>query len=150
MWPRLGTSGDGDYVGRTDASIQVFPAFWYLAYHCIFHLDFYLSGDVTEFATPAPFRGFEEHDVDEHMVAVFPNRVYTRAELQSYLAHCRQKAQAIIPALTEQDIRRPIPNGHPHAGKSFDSLLRVNLRHVREHGAQLHKFLAKQSGSMSG
>jgi hypothetical protein len=148
MWPQ-DTSVEGDYGDRTDESIQVFSAFWYLAYHCIFHLDYYLSGDVTEFETPAPFRGFEEHDIDENGVAVLPKRVYTRAELQSYLAHCRQKAQTIIPALTEQDVRHLISTGHPYAGKSFNSLLRSNLRHLREHGAQLHEFLAEQRDSMS-
>jgi len=149
MWPRPEAGDNGDYVGRTDASIQVFSAFWNIAYHCIFHLDYYLSGDATDFDTPAPFGGLEDHDVDEHMVAVLPKRVYTRAELLRYLAHCRQKAQATIPALTELDVGRLIPNGQPHAGKTFKDLLRVNLRHLREHSAQLHKFLAKQGASMS-
>jgi hypothetical protein len=40
-------------------SIQVFSAFWYLAYHVLFFLDLYLSGGFEQFeegfVAPAPF-----------------------------------------------------------------------------------------------
>jgi hypothetical protein len=32
-----------------------FSQFWYLAYHTLFWLDFYLSGSIDGFAPPAPF-----------------------------------------------------------------------------------------------
>ena len=139
VWPV-----DGSGVGRgaarlDDRSIQVFSAFWYLAYHVLFFLDFYLSGGMDEgFAPPAPFRS------DEHAAGVLPHRVYTRAELQNYLTHNRQKCQATIEVLTADEARRPNPRGMP-----FAELLLINMRHVEEHGAQLNMFLGQQTLSNS-
>lgn len=145
IWPRDEKGELIESTDRTEASIQVFSAFWYRAYHCLFYLDLYLSSDSTGFKTPAPFGGTDEHSVDEQMAAVFPNRVYSKGELLAYLTHGRRKAQAVIPALTEQDIRRPCEGGHPWVGQTFNTLLRINLKHLREHRIQLDKFLLKSA-----
>lgn len=138
IWPSDGEPGPE----RTDQSIQVFSEFWYIAHHCLFHLDFYLSGPDTEGFAPPPAIG-EDEGLDEHMAAVLPSRVYTRTELLGYLAQCRRKAGSIIPALTEQETKRVIPQGHPWAGHNYNTLLRVNLNHVKEHGGQMRRFLEK-------
>jgi hypothetical protein len=56
-------------------SIQVFSAFWYLAYHVLFFLDLYLSGGFEQFeegfVAPAPFTA------DDQALGVLPGRVYT-------------------------------------------------------------------------
>jgi len=105
--------------------------------HALFFLDYYLSGGVDEgFAPPAPFTS------DEHEAGVLPQRAYTRAELQTYLGHNRQKCSATIEALTDEQARRPTPRGMP-----FGELLLVNMCHVQEHGAQLNMFIGQRSGS---
>ena len=43
---------------------------------------------------------------DEHAAGVLPKTVYTRRELQDYLAHNRQKCEATIDDLTDQQARR--------------------------------------------
>jgi hypothetical protein len=136
VWP-VDAGGGGRGVAHVDdGSIQVFSAFWYVAYHALFFLDFHLSGGEEEgFAPPAPFMA------DEHAAGVLPQRVYTRAELQNYLAHNRLKCQATIEALTADEARRPTPPGMP-----FAELLLSNMRHVQEHGAQLNMFLGQRTG----
>ncbi len=58
-----------------------FSEFWYVAYHCLFWTDLYLSGAVEGFTPPAPFT-LDELDP----AGVLPDRQYTREELLAYLA----------------------------------------------------------------
>lgn len=116
-----------------------FSDFWYVAYHTLFFLDLYLSGTLEGFQPPAPFN-LDELDP----AGVLPPRVYTKAELRSYLAHCRTTCQATIAALTSE---RAAQRCHfPWGELSFVSLLLDNMRHVQEHGAQLRLFLGQQHG----
>ncbi len=111
-------------------------AFWYLAYHSLFFLDFYLTGGTEQegFVPPAPF------SADEHDAGVLPRRTYTRAELLTHLAHNRQKCQATIEEL--QDEQAPHKWGQNDV--SFGELLLVNMRHVQEHATQLNMFLGQR------
>src|ERR1044071_5900894 len=67
------------------------PEFWYVVYHTLFFLDLYLSGSADGFAPPAPYT-LDELDP----AGVMPERVYTKEELQDYLAHGREKCRAVI------------------------------------------------------
>src|SRR5688572_12821756 len=60
------------------------PEYWYLVYHTLFWLDYYLSESETGFRPPAPFTLGELDPT-----GVLPERVYTRDELRSYLEHGR-------------------------------------------------------------
>ncbi|MCA9967111.1 MAG: hypothetical protein KC423_22835, partial [Anaerolineales bacterium] len=65
-----------------DRSVQPeFTAFWYVTYHTIFWLDFYLADSIETFSPPPPFT------LSEFEAGLLPERVYTKAELQSYLAY---------------------------------------------------------------
>jgi hypothetical protein len=142
IWP----PDDQPEPGRTDESIQVFSAVWMAAYHCLFYLDFYLTTDVDAFETPAYVRGgVEEDPLDESGAARFPDRVYPRDVLLRYLEYGRGRAREVIPSVTEAELATRCPPGHPHAGKTFAELLRVNLAHVRQHGGQIRDFLAGQA-----
>jgi DinB family protein len=135
VWPVDGSVGVG--IERpNDSSIQVFSAFWYLAYHVLAALDFNLSGRVDGFVLPSPF------SADEHGAGVLPKRVYTRPELHDYLAHNRQRCQATIEGLTDQQARRVCKHGSGEV--PFAELLIISLCHVQEHGAQLNMFLGQQ------
>jgi len=125
-----------------DPSLPGLSAFWYIAYHALFWLDFNLSRD-QEFAPPAPFT-LSELDP----AGVLPDRVYTRAELQRYLAHGRQKCQVTVESLTDEQARRPCRFGSHEI--PFAELLLYDMRHVQEHAAQLNMFLGQQTGSASG
>jgi hypothetical protein len=117
--------------------------FWYLAYHTLFWLDLYLSGGVDGFAPPPPFT-LDELDP----AGLFPERPYTHAELQAYLAHCRQKCRTVIESLTEADAHRMCRFAWNEL--SFFELLLYNLRHVQEHAAQLNLLLGQRLGSAPG
>jgi hypothetical protein len=116
-----------------------FTKFWYVAYHTLFWLDLYLTGDVEGFNPPEPFT-LDELDP----AGVLPPRVYTPEELLGYLAYCRQKCQATIGNLTGEQAQRICK--FPWGTLPFAELLLDNLRHVQEHGAQLRMFLGQQAG----
>ncbi|HUS14335.1 MAG TPA: DinB family protein [Chloroflexia bacterium] len=130
---------------RAEARDQAPPppelsAFWYLAYHTIFWLDFYLTAAPEgEFAPPAPYT-LSELDPD----GAIPDRVYTPEELRAYLAATRRRIHATLTALTDEQAARPIryPWGRGLA-LPYLELQIYNLRHVQEHGAQLSLFLGQ-------
>jgi DinB superfamily len=112
--------------------------FWYIAYHTLFYLDFYLSDSPEGFVPPAPFT-LSEFSADE-----YPERVYSKAELLEYLEHCRQKCKAQIASFDEQKITWRF-----QAWRNNFSLLELalrNMRHVQHHVAQLNMLL-RQSGN---
>ena len=120
-----------------------YSQFWYIAYHALFWLDFYLSGSVEGFAPPAPFT-LDELDP----AGLLPERPYTKDELQAYLDHSRQKCQATIEALTDEKARQRC--GFAWGEVSFAELLLYNMRHVQEHAAQLSLILGQKVGSAPG
>ena len=59
-----------------------FHEFWYIAYHTLFFLDYYMSGTDQSFAPPEPFT-LSELDPS----GLLPDRVYTKEELLKYRKH---------------------------------------------------------------
>jgi hypothetical protein len=110
------------------------PQFWYLVYHTLFWLDFYLSDSPDGFQPPAPFK-LEEFDP----AGVLPERVYTKAELQTYLEHGRKKCRTAIGALTDEKARQRFWTGRRDL--SILELTLYNMRHVQHHAAQLNLIL---------
>ena len=115
-----------------------FSTFWYLGYHTLFWLDLYLTGAEEGFSPPAPI-DLVEMEPDE----VLP-RTYTREELLVYLEYCRRKCQETIGVLSEEQAYRLCRFSWGEL--PFAELQLYNLRHVQEHGAQLHLFLGQQAG----
>jgi hypothetical protein len=65
------------------------PEFWYIAYHTLFLLDFYLSENAENF-TPPPSFTISELDPG----GVLPDRVYSKQELSGYLEYGQKNAGA--------------------------------------------------------
>jgi hypothetical protein len=120
----------------THAKPAALAQFWYVAYHTLFWLDLYLTGAEEGFVPPAPFTLIEQ-DEDGPL----PERVYTKAELQDYLAGCRARCQATIMALTDEAAERECAFGW--GTLSFFELVLYNLRHVHGHAAQLNMLLGQ-------
>lgn len=114
-----------------------FAAFWYQGYHALFWLDLYLTGAEEGFLPPAPF------DLVEMQAGETLPRVYTREELLGYLALCRQRCQATIDALTQEEAYRLCK--FPWGEVPFAELQLYSLRHVQEHAGQLQMFLGQQA-----
>jgi hypothetical protein len=112
--------------------------FWYVAFHALFWLDFYLSGADEDFTPPAPFTRAERDPA-----GLLPERPYAKNELLEYLSHCRSKCRATIEALTAERADRRL---HVRWGDiTFAELLLYNMRHVQHHAAQLN-LLLRQHG----
>jgi DinB superfamily len=113
-----------------------FSQFWYVSYHTLFWLDLYLTGAEEGFLPPPPFTLIEQ---DEN--GPLPERVYTKAELLTYLKDCRKRCQTTIDALTDETAQRHCSFGWGEC--SFLELLIYNLRHVHGHASQLNMLLGQ-------
>jgi hypothetical protein len=114
--------------------------FWYVAYHTLFFLDYYLSGSAEGFMPPAPFT-LDELDP----AGLLPERPFTKAELQSYLDHGRKKCRAAIEGMTDAESLQRC--GFAWLDLSQAELLLYNMRHVQHHAAQLNFMLRQAVGS---
>jgi DinB superfamily len=112
------------------------PEYWYLVFHTLFFLDFYLADSPEGFAPPPPFT-LDELDP----AGILPERVYTQDELLTYLEFGREKARAVIDTLTDEKAREPRREG------SFLEQILYTTRHVQHHAAQLNLILRRETGS---
>jgi hypothetical protein len=110
------------------------PEYWYIVYHTVFFLDFYLSESEEKFAPPA---GYSLSELDPS--GVLPERVYTKDELLAYLEHGRRKCRTAILSLTEESANEKCRFKSPDV--TVAELLLYNLRHVQHHAAQLNLML---------
>lgn len=110
------------------------PQFWYIAYHTIFFLDFYMSDSLEDFKPPAPFT-LSELDP----AGVMPERIYTKEELQTYLEHGREKCKGAIEALTDENADERFRYGRIDISRA--ELFLYKIRHVQHHAAQLNLML---------
>jgi hypothetical protein len=115
-------------------------AFWYLAFHDLFWLDFYLSliGE-SRFRPPQPF-GLTEFEDD-----VLPEPAYAKDQLLGYLDHCRRKLDGVMTGMTEAWVASPCPCEYREM--SNGELLLYNMRHVQHHAAQLNLLLRQKTDS---
>ena len=107
--------------------------FWYNGYHTLFFLDYYLSENPESFLPPAPFT-LSELEPDQ-----MPERTYSKAELLSYLAFCREKCRLLIAGLTTESAAKRFVN--KSRDYSILEMLLYNMRHVQHHTAQLNLLL---------
>jgi len=110
--------------------------FWYLTYHTLIWLDFYLSDSVDSFQPHPPFT-LSEFDPE----GLLPDRVYTKDELNNYLNYCRNKCNKTILELTDERANKRFVFNKINF--PFLELLFYNMCHVQHHAAQL-KLLLRQ------
>lgn len=117
---------------------------WYLAYHTLFWLDFYLANEGNAYVPPAPF-GMEEMDP----AGAFPPQPHTRDELHALLRHGRARCKATIMGLTAETAWETRRLGSKAEGPLLELLL-YNLRHVQHHAAQMNLLLRQLTDSATG
>ena len=123
-----------------DAGTPVPQGFWYLAYHTLFWLDYYLSERAEGFTPPAPFT-LDELDP----AGVYPERPYARSELLAYLAHGRDKLRGVLLSLDEAHAAEKCAFGSRKM--SVFELHLYAMRHVQHHTAQLNLLLRQRTDS---
>ena len=119
------------------------PEFWYMAYHALFFLDYYLSESVEDFMPPAPFT-LDELSED----GILPDRAYTKAELLAYLEHGREKCRPVLAALPEAALQQRC--AFDWLDLSVAEMHLYNLRHVQHHAAQLNTLLRVHGAAAPG
>lgn len=119
------------------------PEYWYIIYHTLFWIDLYLTGSEEGFVPPPPFLLVEQHENGP-----LPEDPYTKAELQAYLDHCRQKCRDTIEMTTDEAAQRRCAFAWGEV--SFVELLLYTMRHVSGHAAQLNMALGQNTGSAPG
>ncbi|MBI5837086.1 MAG: DinB family protein [Candidatus Eisenbacteria bacterium] len=116
------------------------PEFWYVAFHTLFWLDYYLYGREEGFAPPPPYT-LDEMDP----AGLMPERPYTKEELLAYLASGRRKCREAIGALTPEGAAARC--GIERRNMNVAELHLYNLRHVQHHAAQLNLILRQATDS---
>jgi len=116
------------------------PEFWYLVFHTLFWLDFYLADTAEGFTPPSPFN-LDEMDP----AGIIPEQPYTKEELQRYLEHDRQKYQKAIKTLTDKKARQRWIYGSRNF--SVAEVFLYQIRHVQHHAAQLNLILRQVTDS---
>ena len=140
VWNQFGAS-----IDMLENAIKLCPSelwddknkFWYLSYHCLFWLDYYLSPNPNEFSPPTPYT-MSEFDPSGAM----PDRVYSKEEMLAYLEHGRDKCYRLISDLN-QDITK-VRWIDDYKDYSLLEILLYNMRHVQHHGAQLNLILRQE------
>lgn len=117
--------------------------FWYLVSHTLFWLDYYLAEATENFTPPPPF-GLEELDP----AGALPPRVYTKAELLTYLDHGRMRCRRFIQSLTPESAQQDCGSRRPELTNL--ELVLYTMRHVQHHAAQLNQMLRQQIDSAPG
>lgn len=111
--------------------------FWYISYHCLFWLDYYLTLDPANFKPPSPY-GLSEFDPSGAM----PDRVYSKEEMLSYLQYSRHKCYDLVSTMTKEIADSRWKNDYKDY--SFLEILLYNMRHVQHHTAQLNLLLRQE------
>ncbi|CAN5703981.1 hypothetical protein BH11BAC3_BH11BAC3_25710 [soil metagenome] len=140
LWKQFGAS-----IDMLENAITACPAehwdtgnrFWYIAYHTLFFLDYYLTMEPENFSPPPPFTLSEFEDA-------MPERVYSKNELFSYLQRCSTKCHQLIMGLTDEKLTTRWINYSGSMNYSVFELLLYNMRHVQHHAAQLNLLLRQE------
>lgn len=117
------------------------PEYWYVAYHTLFWLDYYLADSTDTFSPPAPFN-LDELDP----AGLLPERVYSQAELRAYLEHGRKRLSVVLTGLTDERASENRKLGGSNQG-TFLELMLYNMRHVQHHAGQLNLILRQKTDS---
>ena len=113
------------------------PEFWYLVYHTLFWLDFYLTSEPDKYKPTEPFT-LSELDPE----GILPDRVYSKKELLNYLTFSKNKCAKTILNLTDEIVNKDYKFGSVQM--SFGELLIYNLRHVQHGVGQLNLILRQK------
>lgn len=141
LWNQFGAS-----IDMFENSIKACPEelwdadskYWYIAYHTLFFLDYYLSDEPDKFTPPPPFSLSEFNSEGE-----MPERTYTKEELSNYLGFCRRKCHDLIAGLNEENSKRRFVN--KYRDYNIIEILLYNMRHVQHHMAQLNLLLRQNN-----
>lgn len=131
--------------------------FFYLSYHTVVFLDYYLTQPVRDFKPALPFTIIDADQLPKEAVDdVIPDEFYSQRDIILYLERIREKCRQLIlqtppekfgqPWIkeTEVDLHGLCPS--IVIDYSLIDILFYNLRHVQHHVAQLNLLLRQKAG----
>jgi len=150
LWKQFGAS-----IDMLKNAIMLWPEerwesnkkFFYMAYHTLVFLDYYLQIPAKNLSSPLPFTLMEPANVPEDAIDdIIPDRIYSKQELLDYLKLNRAKCREVIEDLTEEKLAERWIATDPDDDKNISvlALLLYNLRHVQHHAAQLNMLLRNE------
>lgn len=129
--------------------------FFYMAYHTIVFLDYYLAIPPKNFSSLLSYTLTEPHHIPEDAIDdVVPDRIYNKKELLGYLQATREKCRKVIRGLTEEKLNQRwidesgdmdlALSGQEALNYIVLEILFYNMRHVQHHAAQLNLLLRQK------
>ena len=155
LWQQFGAS-----IDMLNHAIAAWPdlywysekRFFYMAYHTVVFLDYYLTlPPPAIFSSSLPFTFAEPEAIPPDAIDdIIPNEIYSKAELQNYLQRCRLKCQQFIDGLTEEKLMARWKEADGQMDYSAFEILLYNMRHVQHHAAQLNLLLRQKLNHAPG
>jgi len=140
---------------------QTEPKFFYLTYHTVIFLDYYLTNPVKEFVPALPYTITNSNSLPAEAVDdVIPNKFYTRQEILDHLTSIREKCRrATILSTPDKLNERWIDQAEIKLhdlcpalviGYTVLDIHFYNLRHVQHHVGQLNFLLRQRINNAPG
>lgn len=145
LWRQFGASIDmlhNVISSCPDNYLTTNKRFYYLAYHSVILLDYYLTIPPKGFSPTLTFTIKEaEERPPESIGDMIPDKIYSKQELIGYLNASRLKCKRLIESLTDTEklnIRFTEGNQEGDMNYSILEILLYNLRHTQHHVGQLN------------
>lgn len=153
LWKQFGAS-----IDMLKNAVMLWPEeywntnkkFFYMTYHVLVFLDYYLTFPPKNFSSPLPFTITESGTPEDAIDDVIPDRIYSKKELLDYLQSCREKCHVIIMGLTEEKLGDRWIEDTGTMNYSVLEILLYNMRHVQHHAAQLNMILRQEINNAPG
>jgi hypothetical protein len=161
LWKQFGGSIDmlGNAIAASpDNQWNEHKRFFYISYHSLVFLDYYLTIPPVNFVAILPYTLAGHGNIPEDGVDdIVPDRIYNKKELLDYLQASREKCRFFIANLTEEKLTEPWVNGSGKMDIDLSSvnalqftvfeILIYNMRHVQHHAAQLNLILRQTTNN---
>jgi hypothetical protein len=137
IWSQFGASIDmlhNVIATCPEGYFEQHKRFYYIAYHTVVFLDYYLSIPPTSFDPKLPFTFTDaQHRPVEAIDDLIPDRIYNKEELLSYIDQSSAKCRIILENLSNDTINDRFIEDFDDDAMDYPILeiLLYNMRHVR-------------------
>lgn len=145
LWRQFGASIDmlmNVIAGCPEDYLATNKRFYYLAYHSVLFLDYYLTIPPKDFSPILSFTMQEANKRPQESIGdLIPDKIYSRQELTDYLRTSRLKCKKIIESLADSEkLDGRFTEGDQEADMDYSILeiLLYNMRHTQHHTGQLN------------
>ncbi len=135
----------------TDELLQRNKKLFYVIFHTLIFLDYYLTIPPKDFIPYLPFAEVAEDEIPAEAVDdLIPNRFYNQQELMGYLKVSREKCKNLILKLSnEPNLRFTEEMEEGAMDYSLTEILLYNMRHIQHHTAQINLLLRAEINNAS-